>query len=517
MRKSEVFVFQNKFFQGMLALFMIAGAVLLSLSTAWAADDKWRAEYFNNRTLSGDPAIVVMENEINHDWGDGTPFGEVNKDAFSVRWKRTVAFASSGTYRFLATTDDGMRAWLDDVLIIDSWTDSQVHTVSKDVYVPAGDHRLRVEYYEAGGKAVAKFNWTQVSANNPPGPILNWRGEYYNNTTLSGAPVLVRDDAQINFDWAVGSPAPGVASDKFSVRWSRFLNLSSGKYRFTTTADDGVRLWVNGVLVLDQWKDQAATTTNVEVTVTGGNIPVVMEYYDNLGGAVAKLSYVQVSGSPTPPPSTGVWYAEYFNNKNLSGTPLSTRNEQVIDYNWGYGSPVPNVINVDTFSARWTGSFNMAAGRYRFTATSDDGIRVYVNNQLVINNWTDHQVQTVTGDIDLPGGVVTIKVEYYENSLLAEAHVSWMPIAGGPTNPPSGGYSATVNTARLNVRSGPGVTNPRIAGLSRGTTVTMVGIRAVVGTSTWVQIDLGRGTKGWVNARFLNTSANIGQFPLWNK
>lgn len=511
----------KKFLQSFFALAAVALAVVFGNGyQASAATSQWEARYYNNKTLSGDAQYIVTESAINHDWGHGTPFHDIHKDSFSVRWYRTANFPTAGTYRFTGTMDDGMRVWVDDRIVIDSWTDSQQHSVSGDIALTAGDHNVKVEYYEAGGVAIAKLDWVFVGGSAPPTnapQITNWRGEYFNNKTLTGSPNLIRDDAQLNFDWGTNSPSNNViTADGFSVRWTRSINLSGGQYRFTVTADDGVRLWVNGLLVVDQWRDGGATSYNVDINLPSGNIPLKVEYYENTGAAVAKLSWVQLGGSPTPvptQPSTG-WYAEYFNNKHLNGLPLSTRNEANLDFNWGYGSPVPNLINVDQFSARWTRTVDLAAGTYRFTATSDDGMRVYVNNTLVINAWSDHAVQTFTGDVTVSGGPVTIKVEYYDNSLLAEAHVSWSRLTstGTPTNT---GMTASVTAGALNVRRGPGVSYGVLTAAYKNQVLTLTGYRANVGSALWVSVKTANGTTGWVNSAYLATNYPLGSLTLW--
>jgi YVTN family beta-propeller protein len=114
---------------------------------------------------------------------------------------------------------------------------------------------------------------------------------YYNNMTLSGAVVLQRTEA-VNFGWGSGSPGAGVNSNKFSVRWSgTVMAPTTGKYRFRTASNDGVRLWVNGVRVINNWTDHATTTnTSSDITLQAGvSYAVVMEFYDNSGNAVARL------------------------------------------------------------------------------------------------------------------------------------------------------------------------------------------------------------------------------------
>ena len=127
----------------------------------------------------------------------------------------------------------------------------------------------------------------------------HWRGEYYNNMSLSGSPSMVRDDGTgfLSFDWGSGSPSSscGIGADRFSIRWTRTVNFSGGNYQFTVTADDGVRLWIDSRLKLDKWFDQAPATYTVgPISLSTGNHTIIMEYYENGGGAVAKLSWQAV-------------------------------------------------------------------------------------------------------------------------------------------------------------------------------------------------------------------------------
>ena len=83
--------------------------LILSPIPVQADDDNWLARYWNNTTMSGNPVLQRSEGEINHLWGDGSPSG-VNPGNFSARWTRTIYF-ETGSYRFTATMDDGMRVW----------------------------------------------------------------------------------------------------------------------------------------------------------------------------------------------------------------------------------------------------------------------------------------------------------------------------------------------------------------------------------------------------------------------
>ncbi len=141
----------------------LAAVCLLAVTggAAHAEDAQWRARFWNNKAQSGDPVAVRNDNTIDFDWGQGSPAAGVNNDNFSAQWTRRVNF-QPGTYRFTATMDDGMRVYFDNNIIIDSWTDSQEHTMTRDLYVNGGEHDLKVDYFDAGGAAVARVSWQLI-------------------------------------------------------------------------------------------------------------------------------------------------------------------------------------------------------------------------------------------------------------------------------------------------------------------------------------------------------------------
>ncbi|HWN06591.1 MAG TPA: PA14 domain-containing protein [Steroidobacteraceae bacterium] len=115
-------------------------------------------------------------------------------------------------------------------------------------------------------------------------------GAYFNNMTLGGTPALERVE-NVAFTWS-SSPGPNVNANQFSVRWTGFVeSTSSGSHQFQTKSNDGVRLWIDGELVIDNWTAHA-TTTNTSATIAlvkNQRYAVTMEYYDNAGNGVARL------------------------------------------------------------------------------------------------------------------------------------------------------------------------------------------------------------------------------------
>lgn len=118
-------------------------------------------------------------------------------------------------------------------------------------------------------------------------------------------------------------------------------------------------------------------------------------------------------------------YAEYFDTTNLTNRKV-TRIDSRVNFDWGTGSPDP-AIGSNTFSARWAGFVQPeCSGRYTFYTCSDDGVRLWVDDERIINNWTDHHPTEDSGMIDLEGGrIYDIKLEYYEKGGGATIQLYW--------------------------------------------------------------------------------------------
>ncbi|CDM65133.1 glycoside hydrolase family 3 C-terminal domain-containing protein [Pyrinomonas methylaliphatogenes] len=123
-----------------------------------------KAEYFNNKDLQGQPALVRTDEQVNFNWDRGRPAPQVNDDGFSVRWTGRFVPPESGPYRIGAIADDGVRVYLDGKLLIDEWTPSpnnQPRTLLKDVQLEAGRaYDVRIEYFDQTRAAVARFVWS---------------------------------------------------------------------------------------------------------------------------------------------------------------------------------------------------------------------------------------------------------------------------------------------------------------------------------------------------------------------
>ncbi|MCS6871322.1 MAG: SH3 domain-containing protein [Anaerolineae bacterium] len=226
------------------------------------------------------------------------------------------------------------------------------------------------------------------------------------------------------------------------------------------------------------------------------------------GVAMLEQSPVQAQGI------TGSnWEGYYWANPNFSGSPALFRIDPAVLFNWATGSPAPGIIPNDNFSARWYNRINFAAGTYRFRAGADDGIRVAINGNVIINRFTPAVggFTVNTADVVLGAGIYEIIVDYYEGVGEAGVLFDWTVIAGGGEAAPGGNIvptpaptaaaptlKAVVIVDRANIRSGPGTNFPTIGEAFRDQQFKVIGRNGDFGFETWYLLDLGNGARGWM-------------------
>ncbi|MBH8566304.1 hypothetical protein I8748_29815, partial [Nostoc sp. CENA67] len=122
------------------------------------------------------------------------------------------------------------------------------------------------------------------------------KGEYYDNIDFTNLK-LTRTDSKVDFNWGSGSPNSSIGADTFSVRWTGQVQAQySETYNFYTTTDDGVRLWVDGKQIINNFVNQAAKEISGTIAlVAGQKYDIKLEYYENAGQAVAKLAWSSAS------------------------------------------------------------------------------------------------------------------------------------------------------------------------------------------------------------------------------
>lgn len=222
-------------------------------------------------------------------------------------------------------------------------------------------------------------------------------------------------------------------------------------------------------------------------------------------GVVITLAFAPLTVQSTTAQTNPLWSVEYYNNTNVRGVAAYSAQVDSVGFNWTAGAPVPGV-SPDFFSARWTSVQNLEAGTYQLEVQADDGVRVFVNNAPLIDEWHTATNTTYTETFDLPAGQHVFQVDYYEGGGVAYLDYDMIRISADPTQP-----LATVLAGRLNVRDAPSVvTGNVITQVTRNDTLTVVGRTA---DSSWWQVIATNGVTGWVSGRWVDV-INAGTVPV---
>jgi len=255
----------------------------------------WRAEYYSNPDLQGEPVLVRDEPKIDLNLENDSPAAEVPAENFSVRWTVSQQ-VQAGIYRFTGMFDNGYRLWVDDTLLVDQWVAGPVRTESTEVNLTAGTHTVRVEYFHTTGPIVAQFQ-TEYVENFP-----DWKAEYFAQPDFNSPPAVVQNETEINYNWGATSPVPGVIPDNnFAVRWTRTNEFEQGNYIFRIDIEGGVRLWLNGQVVIDSWDQQPFRQLEEVISLDAGAHGLQVEYWKQSGNGQIRLGWAKLQEPDQPP------------------------------------------------------------------------------------------------------------------------------------------------------------------------------------------------------------------------
>ena len=258
----------------------------------------WRASFYNNASLSGDPLVVDDLPDINLSWGAGSPYPGIGADNFSARFERRFSLAS-GQHRFTLRADDGVRFWLNNQLLIDGWGSASGEPYSLGLPLTGGAYDLRVEYLEQSGDASLQFTYEFL------GPEADWQADYFNNASFSGAPVRSQAEASrripLELNVGQGSPLPQpTLGGAWSARWQGSFYFPAGDYSFEARATGGVRVYIDGLPILDDRSPGQKTIRNTFRSVGEGNHTIRVEYTHESGPAALRVRWSPTVSGPIP-------------------------------------------------------------------------------------------------------------------------------------------------------------------------------------------------------------------------
>lgn len=372
-----------------------------------------------------------------------------------------------------------------------------------------------------------------------------WTVSVFSNPDLAGSPLpFAAVTSSVNYSWGTGVPVingvpvPGAPNDNFSVRFVSTAFFTAGNYRFTVQVDDGARLYVDGVLLINAWQAGLGLRTlqaDYNFTVDG-NHTITVEMFDTIDNATIIANWaLSAGGLPGTPGVVGqAWSGEFFNGVDLAGAPIftSTYPASGLNLNWGQGGP-GGAVPPDNFSARFMRTINvpseLAEGVYTFYARADDGFRFYVDSTLIFDQWGGFVNQTFTAPVTLLNGPHVLKFEYREFTMDALVFLTWSPpsaqnpvinpdASGAPVQatatpapgqpdgqggqaappPPAVGVRGMV-MGNLRVRSGPSLRDPKIGLMPWGTEVDILGRDS---GHAWYQVNF-NGLVGWAYAPWI--------------
>jgi glucose/arabinose dehydrogenase len=283
---------------------------------------------------------------------------------------------------------------------------------------------------------------------------------YFNNADFTGTTVA-RVDPTVDFIWGSGSPATAIAADTFSARWTGQVEAPvTGTYTFYTVSDDGVRLWVNNQPVVNNWTDHAPTENSGTITLTAGQrYDIRMEFYENGGGATARLlwSSTGIAKSvipstrlyPQPPTTTAIRI-----NFQPSSAPVPAG--YLADAGLVYGSRG----NGQTYG--WTAN-NAAQTRDRNNGSSPD------QRYDTLTHLQKPENPDAVWEIAVPNGTYTVRVvsgdaDYFD-SVFRVSVEGVLTVNGSPTTSTrwiEGTSTVTVTDGRLTLRNAAGASNNKV-------------------------------------------------------
>ena len=384
--------------------------VIVIVNAAGGSGTGLLAQYFNdagNATYFTALKLTRTDHTIDFNWGSAAPNSAVQADNFSVRWSGQVLAPAAGTYTFTTLSDDGVRLYVNGRLVIDNWTDHVAVQNSGTIALAANQkYDVRLDYYERGGDATIQLSWAYPGQTSQVVP----QSRLFPAAVVNQPPaVAAGPDQTITLPSAASLTGvardDGLPNQKLTIKWSKISgreDSSGGTVSFSnakalvTTATFGA----DGIYVLRLTVSDGAVTVSNDVTITVNPAPgpgLIGRYYND--------------------PGTGAHFA----------TLVLTRVDPTVYFSWGTTSPA-GAVTVDNFSVRWTGSIQApVTGTFQFTTLSDDGVRLWINGKLLIDNWTDHPATTNTSaGITLTAGVkYPITLEYYEKAGAAIMRLQW--------------------------------------------------------------------------------------------
>jgi uncharacterized protein YkwD/chitodextrinase len=244
---------------------------------------------------------------------------------------------------------------------------------------------------------------------------------------------------------AADTQPPTVPGNVSAIAKSSTTVSLSWKASTDNVAVTGYQIVRNGSVIASV---AAGVLSYTDSTVTAGSAYSYAIRALDAAGNSSSSTAVQVTtpaaasaGGTCPQPASGAYTGCYYNNTTLGGSPILSRTDRSVDFNWDYLGRDPALPG--SFSARWQGNFTFAQGSYTFNVVASDGMRVYLDGTLVLNKWYDQGPMRYSFQQTMAAGSHLVTVEYYERSGTPVARLVWQSTAPAVELPVVGSFTAS--------------------------------------------------------------------------
>lgn len=418
----------------LLTLLIVVGFCTLSPKLVMAEGDGLQAQYWNYSvptnnyqfpTSSAD--LTRVDPVVDNNWGGGSPAGSIDTNNFAARWEGSVEVIETGSYIFHTLSDDGARLWINDQLVINNWTNhGATWNKSTTIALVANTkYTIKMEFFEGTGAGVARLYWQTPS--NATRHLIP-QSQLYSTVTpqllsiSTASACSISDEILVKLNTQMKT---GVADDSAEKHQN---------YTLSPASPSG--LSIISAVALANDASTIKLTLNKPLDANTNYILEVSNTVSDQG--IALRSNTQ--SIPFSASSMGNGLQAYYWNFNViandynfpNTAPDLTRVDESVAINWGTGSP-DSTINPDDFAVRWEGFIEAPeTGNYVFSTYSDDGIRLWIDNKLVINNWRLHSTTLDNSPaIALVAGQrYQIKMEFFEHTVQAVVGLLWKTPSG---------------------------------------------------------------------------------------
>ncbi|MGH7179435.1 MAG: PA14 domain-containing protein, partial [Tepidisphaeraceae bacterium] len=358
------------------------------------------AAYFARTDLTA-TRLARNDATIDFDWAQ-PPSTKLGDDGYSVRWVGSVVPRYSGEYRFYTRTQGGARLWVNKQQLVDHWQQHSLIDDSGTALLTAGQrYELRMEFVTDGtAPATTRLYWY----NSRQGKQIIPQSDLYCPTLESNPPSAPNNlrstyvtDTAVKIQWDHATDQSGIAAYEVYLGKARVATTTGTSFtRAGRLADTTYQFTVRAVDVFGVTADATIAVTTLPPVASGSGVGLS---------------------------------AEYFGATDLSQFEL-TRTDPAIDFSWSV-APVTSAHGDNSFAARWTGQvLARYSESYKLYTISDDGVRLWVNGQLLIDHWNDHSaVEDSTTVAFKAGKHYNIKYEYYQDNGNSVAQLAWSSLS----------------------------------------------------------------------------------------